>query len=340
VQRNVQLEARLIDDLLDQSMITLGKLGLRTEVVDAHELLHQSLENCAEFIRDADLIARLNLSATNTWIAADPGRLQQVFWNLIINAARYSPARAHLTIRTRNSAADALEIEFQDEGRGLESSQLEEIFEPFVQARAGGAERGPGLGLGLSIGRSIVAAHGGSLVAASPGPGKGATFRVVLRTADPAEVATIDRNRARSATVQEAAVEHPEEARISRKPTTILLVEDNRDSLSALAMSLSLLGYEVRPANSLRAALAAAEHEGYDLIVSDLELGDGSGLDLLRSLGPGRSVPAIALTGYGSEEDRKMCLEAGFQMHIVKPVQSRQLSEAIRSIIQKQSINS
>ncbi|HMF35231.1 MAG TPA: histidine kinase N-terminal 7TM domain-containing protein [Isosphaeraceae bacterium] len=340
VQRNVLLEARLIDDLLDQSLITLGKLRLRTELVDAHGLLHQSLENCAEFIRDADLIARLDLSATNSRISADPGRLQQVFWNLIINAARYSPARSHLTIRTRNIAADALEIEFQDEGRGLESSQLEEIFKPFIQARAGGAERGPGLGLGLSIGRSIVEAHGGSLVAESPGPGRGATFRVVLRTADPTEVATIDRQRARGATVKEAAVEEPEEARKSRRPTTILLVDDNKDSLSALTMSLSLLGYEVRPANSLRTALAAAEHEGYDLIVSDLELGDGTGLDLLSSLGPGRSVPAIALTGYGSEEDRKMCLEAGFEMHIVKPVQTRQLSEAIRSIIQKQSINS
>jgi len=140
--------------------------------------------------------------------------------------------------------------------------------------------------------------------------------------------------------VEEAAVEEPEEARKSRRPTTILLVEDNKDSLSALTMLLSQLGYEVRPANSLRTALASAEHEGYDLIVSDLELGDGTGLDLLRSLGPGRSVPAIALTGYGSEEDRKMCLEAGFEMHIVKPVQTRQLSEAIRSIIQKQSINS
>ena len=339
VQRNVHLEARLIDDLLEQSLITLGKLRLRTEIVDAHELLRQSLENCAKFIRDADLIARLDLLATNRWIAADPGRLQQVFWNLIINAARYSPARSHLTIRTRNIVADALEIEFQDEGRGLESSQLEEIFEPFVQARAGGADRGPGLGLGLSIGRSIVEAHGGSLVAESPGPGRGATFRVVLRAADPTEVATIDRQRARAATVEAAAARDLEETRKSCRPTTILLVEDNPDSLRALAMSLSMLGYEVRPANSLRTALAAAEHKGYDLIVSDLELGDGTGLDLLNSLGPARSVPAIALTGYGSEEDRKMCLEAGFEMHIVKPVQTRQLSEAIRSIIQKQSIN-
>ena len=105
-------------------------------------------------------------------------------------------------------------------------------------------------------------------------------------------------------------------------------------------MSLSLLGYEVRPANSLRTALAAAENGRYDVIVSDLELGDGSGLDLLRSLGPGRSVPAIALTGYGSEEDRQMCLEAGFEMHLIKPVETRQLGEAIRSLIQKQPIHS
>ena len=101
-------------------------------------------------------------------------------------------------------------------------------------------------------------------------------------------------------------------------------------------MSLSLLGYEVRPANSLRAALAAAVDGRYDLIVSDLELGDGTGIDLLRSIGPARTVPAIALTGYGSDEDRKMCLEAGFQTHLTKPVETRQLGDAIRSIIEKQ----
>ncbi len=103
---------------------------------------------------------------------------------------------------------------------------------------------------------------------------------------------------------------------------------------------MSLLGYEVRPANSLRAALAAAEDGAFDLILSDLELGDGSGLDLLRSIGPRRSVPAIALTGYGSEEDRKICLQAGFQTHLIKPVETRQLGEAIRNIMQKQSIHS
>jgi CheY-like chemotaxis protein len=161
-----------------------------------------------------------------------------------------------------------------------------------------------------------------------------------VRTADLTEIATLDRPRARDATVEEPAALPPELARKSRRPTTILLVEDNPDSLRALSMSLSLLGYDVRPANSLRTALAAAEDGGYDLIVSDLELGDGTGLDLLRSIGPKRSVPAIALTGYGSEEDRKICLEAGFETHLTKPVETRYLGEAIRNIIEKQSINS
>src|SRR5262249_14231384 len=149
--------------------------------------------------------------------------------------------------------------------------------------------------------------------------------------ADPTVVAALDRPRAIGATDKEPAAEEPEGA---RSPTTVLLVEDNPDSLRALTMSLSLMGYEVRPANSLQTALAAVENGRYDLILSDLELGDGTGLDLLRSMGPGRSVPAIALSGYGSEEDRKMCLEAGFEMHLTKPVVTRQLDEAIRSIIQ------
>ena len=286
------------------------------------------------------MTARLDLSATNSRIAADPGRLQQVFWNLITNAARNSPAGRQLTIRTRNIPPDALAIEFQDEGRGLKASQLNEIFEPFIQGTADGGERRPGLGLGLSIGRWIVEAHGGTLVAESPGPERGATFRVVLRTADPSEVATLDRPRASDATSLRPAVLPPEAAGKSRMPTTILLVEDNPDSLRALSMSLSQLGYEVRPANSLQTALAAAENGGYDLILSDLELGDGTGLDLLRSMGPRRSVPAIVLTGYGSEEDRNMCLEAGFETHLIKPIESRQLDEAIRSIIHRHSINS
>ena len=179
VQRNARLEARLIDDLLDQSLISLGKLRLRMELVDAHKLLNQSLEDCAEFLRKAGLIARLDLCATNSRIAADPSRLQQVFRNLIINAARNSPAGSQLTIRTRNRAPDAIAIEFQDEGCGLEASQLEEIFKPFVQGIAEDAGRGSGLGLGLSIGRSIVEAHGGTLVAESPGPGEGPLSGVV-----------------------------------------------------------------------------------------------------------------------------------------------------------------
>ncbi len=149
-------------------------------------------EDCAEFIRDANLAVRLELSATNSRIAADPGRLQQVFRNLVVNAARNSPAGSHLTIRTQDLADDALAIDFQDEGRGLEAARLEEIFEPFIQGKAQDAGGAPGLGLGLSIGRSIIAAHGGTLLAESPGPGSGATFRIILSTAGPAELAAVE----------------------------------------------------------------------------------------------------------------------------------------------------
>lgn len=169
------------------------------------------------------------------------------------------------------------------------------------------------------------------------GPGR-ATFRVVLRTADPAEMGPLDRPSLRDETIEQPSAVEPAEVRESSKHTTILLVEDNVDSLNALAMSLSQLGYEVHPANSVRTALAAAETGDFDIILSDLELGDGTGLDLLRSMGPGRSVPAIAFTGYGSEQDRKMCLDAGFEIHLIKPVLTRQLDEAIRSLIEKPSL--
>ena len=247
VQRNVRLEARLIDDLLDQSLISLGRLRLRTELIDAHALLQQSVEECAEFLRAANLAARLDLSAANSRIAADPGRLQQVFWNLITNAARNSPARSHLTIRTRNIPPETLVIEFQDEGRGLKAAQLDEIFEPFIQGTADGAERRPGLGLGLSIGRWIVEAHAGTLVAESLGLGKGANFRIALRTANLTEVATLDRRSATDISAGEPAALLSEGAGESRAAATILLIEDNPDSLRALSISLSLLGYEVRP---------------------------------------------------------------------------------------------
>ena len=260
VQRNVRHEARLIDDLLDQSLISLGKLRLRTELVDAHGLLRQSLEDCAEFLRDAE-----------------PGRPPRSLGDEQPDRRRSGPtpaglpephhqrreelARSAVTSRSARgtSRPDALAIEFQDEGRGLEASQLEEIFEPFIQGTPESAGRGPGLGLGLSIGRSIVEAHGGTLVAESPGPGRGATFRVVLRTADLTEVATVDRPRASGATAVEPAAEEPE-----RSPRVPQAHDDPpRRGQSgfprALAMSLSLLGYEVRPANSLRTALAAAE---------------------------------------------------------------------------------
>jgi signal transduction histidine kinase/ActR/RegA family two-component response regulator len=337
-QRNIHLEAKLIDDLLDQSLITLGKFRLQRAIVDVHQVVRRSLENCAAFVDDAGLVVQLDLSAPRSRVSADANRLQQVCWNLIINAAKYSPAGSRLTIRSRNLTEDEVAIEFQDEGRGIEASRLPRIFEPFMRGSSGGEGHGPGLGLGLTISRSIVEAHGGTLVARSPGPGKGATFQVNLRTVAPTEDAPFEEpgDHGVEPHVPAASPSESESDTAPHRHLTILLVEDNPDSLRALALSLSLLGHTVRTANSLRSALAAARSTDHDLIISDLELGDGTGLDLLRELGPRRSAPAIALTGYGSEDDREMSRDAGFMMHIVKPIATKQLHEAIQRVFAEQ----
>lgn len=326
IRRNVLLEARLVDDLLDLSRIALGKLRLSLEPVDVHPVLRRALDLCKEAIRDAGLFVVEELDASRPHVLGDATRLHQVFWNLISNACRASPPGARLTVRTTDREGSILAIEFRDEGVGIAPDRLETIFDSFAQGEPIPGRGNPGLGLGLSIGRSIVDAHGGRLVAESPGPGRGATFRVELRSVPEPEAPAIP-----PAPTGEPS--HRPGPGGGRGGCSVLLVEDNRDSLRALSRSLGRLGYSVRTAVSLRSALLAAGEGGFDVLVSDLELGDGSGLDLLQHLGPSRSAPAIALTGYGTEEDRARCLSAGFELHLVKPVVAAQLDEAIRSVL-------
>ncbi|QDV32469.1 hybrid sensor histidine kinase/response regulator [Tautonia plasticadhaerens] len=327
IRRNVLLEARLVDDLLDLSRITMGKLRLSLSPVDVHSVLRRAVDLCKDGIRDAGMFVVEELDASRPHVLGDATRLQQVFWNLISNACRASPPGSRLTLRTSDREGELVAIEFRDEGTGIASDHLETIFDSFAQGDPSQGRGSPGLGLGLSIGRSIVDAHGGRLVAESPGPGRGATFRVELRSVpEPAAPAL-------PLTPTGDPSNRPGPGGDGRGACSVLLVEDNRDSLRALSRSLGRLGYSVRTADSFRSALRAAGEGGYDVLVSDLELGDGSGLDLLQQLGTDRSAPAIALTGYGTEEDRARCLSAGFDLHMVKPVVAAQLDEAIRSVL-------
>jgi CheY-like chemotaxis protein len=203
-----------------------------------------------------------------------------------------------------------------DDGAGIEAEALSRIFEPFEQGEVSPRHRG-GLGLGLAIGRSLAEAHGGRLTAASLGPGRGSTFLLELPTI------------ARPAVVKPPADPAPPLPR--SRGLRILLVEDNKDTLKYIALVLGARGHEVTVAERLSEALLAAADLPLDLVVSDIELPDGTGLELMRRL-RGRGLPAIAMSGYGSEEDVRASLEAGFAEHLTKPVDLTRLIAAIHSV--------
>jgi two-component system CheB/CheR fusion protein len=212
-----------------------------------------------------------------------------------------------------------LVVEVQDTGIGIETGLLDRIFEPFEQASEGPDRRG-GLGLGLAIGRAVAEAHGGRLTAISPGKGQGATFRLELRTAPVLAPAP-------RPTGLSAGYTRPRPANLR-----ILLVEDNREVLRYLDLSLGRHGYRVATASSLAEARQAAAGCEIDLLISDIELKDGFGLELMRELGP-RGIPGIAVSGYGSVDDVRESRAAGFSAHLVKPVLADALDEAICRVL-------
>jgi PAS domain S-box-containing protein len=330
IRRNVELEARLIDDLLDVAMIVRGGLRLVPEVLDMHELIHEAIHICGDDAKSARMSVATELTAQHHLIHADHARIMQVVWNLIRNAARFGKVGDNtLTIRTSNlhepkaHAADhgfraRLVVEFSDMGMGVDTVALERIFEPFEQGDT--ALRGPvaGLGLGLAICRSAVEAHGGRLSAMSLGRGHGSTFRIELDTA----IEPIARQLPVTTVPQ------------ARNGLRVLLVEDNQDTLRYLAAVLRKVGHEVVTADLVSTARSAAAVAAtpFDLLLSDIELPDGFAYDLMRDLGVNGRMAGLAMSGYGSVEDVQQSLEAGFSEHLTKPFDTKRLMDAIHRI--------
>jgi signal transduction histidine kinase/CheY-like chemotaxis protein len=323
-RRNVALEARLIDDLLDVTQIRQGKLRLDRQTVDAHVLVREALEICREEIAAAALRLSLDLSAPRSHVTGDPARLQQVVWNLIKNAAKFTPAGGSVAIRSRagGPAGGDLVVEVVDSGVGIAADALPRIFNAFEQADATVTKQFGGLGLGLAISRSLAESHGGSLSAASPGPGLGATFTLTLPTTAPP-----------------AGAHHPG-ARPNALPAEplpalrILIVEDNPDSRRILTRLLRGRGHQVTAASSVAAAIAADADDGpFDVVISDLGLPDGSGLDVMRYVLSRGPVKGIALSGYGREDDIRRAREAGFDAHLTKPIDFSGLEDEIRRVV-------
>ena len=312
IRRNVELEARLIDDLLDLTRISKGKVQLSLEIVDAHTLLRNALEICQEEISQKHLVLHVDLAAQKFRLKADPARLQQIFWNLIKNAVKFTPEGGRLGVRTNDDSGDKIRVEISDNGLGIDAESLPKIFDAFEQ---GERTRLGGLGLGLAISKALVEMHAGTITVDSAGRNKGAKFTVLFPVS--AEVGDM------TAPVVPASIK-------PRQPMHILLVEDHEDTNRSLTNLLRRRGYKVQPATTMRSALDLAATEHFDVLISDIGLPDGSGMELMQTLQSARPLFGIALTGYGMEDDIRKSYDSGFNHHLVKPVDLNKLDSLIQ----------
>ena len=328
ISSHIGSEARLIDELLDFERLVHDQVQLHLTAVEIHEQARHALAVCAPLIRFKRLVVVEDLSAANSVVLGSVLRLRQVLWNLIQNAVKFTAADGKIFVRTANPEPGMLVLEVEDNGFGIESGMLEKIFEGFERAGRRPDSLG-GLGLGLAISRRITELHGGTLTAASPGRGRGATFTLRLTTTARAEGAATE--------LQPAALPSAEPLGVDR-PLKILFVEDHPPTARAIARLLQSHGHIVRVVNSLVVAENAVATERFDLLLCDLQLPEGSGLDVLprvrhhlqRWAAGGAEAPAIVLSGFAREADVARSLAAGYVAHLAKPVDETHLLAAIR----------
>lgn len=320
VRRNVKMEARLIDDLLDVSRVRHGKLRLDRRPVEVHEVVAETLELFEPEVRESGLCLVVDLAAERSWVDGDGVRLSQVLSNLVKNAVKFTPAGGTVRIATDHPEPDRLRITVDDSGVGMSQEEMARLFKPFEQMDAESSRFG-GLGLGLSISKELVQAHEGTVRAWSEGKGKGARFEVELPAMPARE---IRKHEGRWTAACSATQDHP-----PRHGLKILLVEDHTDTRRTLAEILRLRGFEVVATGSLDAARAAAAGERVDLVVSDLGLPDGDGHELMRELSKNYGLTGVALSGFGSAEDKEKSRAAGFGEHLTKPVEMGDLLRVI-----------
>ena len=346
IRRNIEVEARLIDDLLDVTGIIRGKLELNRQAVDVRSLLQHAMQNyCANDATKKKLKVSMEVSASEIYVLADSSRMTQVFWNLLQNACKFTPAGGSILIRLYNefsekpegnalpggteSSGTDLIVEIRDTGIGINPESMPRIFNAFEQGERSRTRVFGGLGLGLAISRAIVEMHGGSIAAESEGKDKGSKLVIRLRTVRP--VAAARDQRLSSPDLSAPA--------ITSRGLRILLVEDHPDTAEQLTRLLQRAGHQVswagciREARELLAASSRSEANGdFDILISDLGLPDGSGHDLMRDLTSHHPIPGIALSGYGMKDDIRDSMEAGFSRHLTKPVDWQELKIAIQKI--------
>jgi PAS domain S-box-containing protein len=310
IKRNVQLQARLIDDLLDLTRIARGKLHLEFEDCDAHKIIENALEMAESAIEAKQLNISTRLEAKQCHILADCIRLQQVFWNLINNAVKFTGQGGQITLRTFNDKDSRLHFEIEDTGIGIEPQRLGSLFQPFEQADPSVTRQFGGLGLGLAISKRLIDLHDGRIEAESRGRSFGATFKVVLDAMPKGAEAISPNYRVGGKT---------------SKPLRILLVEDHHDTRRTLSRLLTHFGHNVVTADNVGGAMNIMASNSIDAVLCDIGLPDGSGYEVAAQAQANGGIKAIALTGFGTEQDVQRSKDAGFDFHLVKPINFQEL---------------
>jgi signal transduction histidine kinase/CheY-like chemotaxis protein len=316
LRRSVELEARIIDDLLDLTRIAKGILSFTRETIDLHELIEFLVSLCHSEFRDKQVALSVALEAERHYLHTDAGRLQQILWNVIKNAAKFTEPGGEVRLATSNGTGGNVVITVTDNGIGMTPETVGRLFKPFEQGEKVISRRYGGLGLGMAISSALAGQLGGELTAKSDGLGQGSSFTIIFPSTD-AVPARLDGNVKRD----------PSPAGIN-----ILLVEDHYDSALALTQLLSKQGYVVRTANTVASALEAVAERTFDVLICDIGLPDGTGFQLIETVRKKATTPAIALSGFGMEEDVAQSQLSGFDAHLTKPVNFHNLQAAIRKL--------
>jgi PAS domain S-box-containing protein len=326
IERNARIQAQLIADLLDVSRVASGKLQIDRQWFDPAEAIRAAIETIAAAARARDIAIEVAVDGRQEPLLWDPSRFQQVVWNLLDNAVKFSAEGGRVDVRL-TQADSHVELAVSDEGRGISQAFLPHVFEPFLQEHAGSKRGHGGLGLGLAIVRQLVEAHDGSITAQSPGDGLGTTFTVRLP------------RQSRQHGPATAAPSAPAESLPRLHGIRVLVVEDDFDARVLIRRMLQDAGAEVNDAADVETALACLEGVQPAVLVSDIGIPHQDGYDLIRRIRErghsAETLPAIALTAFARNEDRQRALTAGYQAHLAKPVRAPQLLSCIASLLQQ-----
>jgi len=322
IRRNIELEAKLIDDLLDLSRVMSGKLRVTMEAVDVNSAVRHVCETCRPYILEKAIRLHCDLPDRPLHVKADAARLQQILWNLLKNAAKFTPERGDIYVTVSVADEQRLRVEVRDTGVGIAPDALPKIFDVFEQGDDTVTKQFGGMGLGLAISKALAEMHDGTIRAQSTGIDRGSTFTLELPLMAPEEVAA------------QASV--PRMRGDNGHGLRVLVVEDHPDTADVLCMLLTMSGHHVQLAHSAAAALELAGKEPFDVMVSDVGLPDATGYDLMRDMQARYAMKGIAMSGYGMDEDLRKSREAGFSDHVVKPATVEQLDRSIRRIVGKQ----